>query len=273
VSESARLADVRAAFDSVAGMYDGPAGNNAVVQWMRLRLIRTVKALAPPGSDLLDLGCGTGIDVADLAASGYRVLGVDWSPQMIAAARHRIGVAGAGERARAQTLGMHELDRLEERFDLIFSNLGAINCAPSLEDISAQCHRLLRPGGHLVLSVIGRFCPWEVMYYLARRQPRRAFVRWTGGVIPVPLNGLTVWTRYYTPRELYSHLAEAFERPRYEALGFFAPPPYLLGVWDRFPRLRRMATRLDERIGDWPVLRSAGDSFLITLARRDERTL
>jgi SAM-dependent methyltransferase len=271
VTESAHLEDVRAAFDSVADVYDGPAGNNAVVRWMRGQLIERVTTLAPPGSSLLDLGCGTGIDLVDLAARGYRVAGVDWSPQMITAARRRIERFDVSDSARVLAIGMHQLDRLDQRFDVIYSNLGAINCVPDLGEVSAQCHRHLRPDGHLVLSVIGRYCPWEVLYYLARRRPSRAFVRWTRRAVPVPLNGLTVWTRYYTPREVRAHLKPKFETLGCQALGVFAPPPYLLGPWERFPHLRRMATYLDEQTGPWPVLRGCGDSFILTAQRREPR--
>ncbi len=47
-----------------------------------------VSLLAPqPGERILDLGCGTGHLTAQIAESGAQVLGVDRSPEMIAAAR------------------------------------------------------------------------------------------------------------------------------------------------------------------------------------------
>jgi SAM-dependent methyltransferase len=41
----------------------------------------------PAGASILDAGCGTGSLALLLAASGYRVTGVDYSPEMIARAR------------------------------------------------------------------------------------------------------------------------------------------------------------------------------------------
>jgi ubiquinone/menaquinone biosynthesis C-methylase UbiE len=268
-SVTAQLADVRAAFDSVAAVYDGPVGNNDVVQWMRKHLWRAVEDIAPPGARLLDLGCGTGIDAVRFASEGHEVLGIDWSPAMTAATQERIERSGVSARADTITLGMHELDRLErDDFDAIYSDLGAINCAPDIRMVAAGCHRLLRPRGHLVLSVIGRICPWEMAYYLARGKPGRAVVRSSREAIPAPLNGRTVWTRYYTPRELYQQVHDWFELESVRGLCLFSPPPYLLGVWKRFPRLCRLTSSLDDRTGAWPVLRGAGDHFLMVLTRR-----
>ncbi len=59
-----RLVDTRRAFDSVAAIYDGPGGNNPLIQEMRAKLWRAVTTVVPKGGRLLDLGCGTGIDAA-----------------------------------------------------------------------------------------------------------------------------------------------------------------------------------------------------------------
>ena len=44
-----------------------------------------------PGWTVLDVGCGTGAGLAEYAAAGCSVIGVDTSPAMIAAARQRLG--------------------------------------------------------------------------------------------------------------------------------------------------------------------------------------
>jgi SAM-dependent methyltransferase len=46
-------------------------------------------ALAQTAAHIVDLGCGTGLLACELAARGYRVTGIDPSPQMLAVARHR----------------------------------------------------------------------------------------------------------------------------------------------------------------------------------------
>jgi SAM-dependent methyltransferase len=259
-----RLADTREAFDSVAPEYDGPRGNNALVQRMRAEMWRTLTGLFPPGARLLDLGCGPGLDAVHLATRGYDVVATDWSPRMVEVARQR--AEGAGVRLRTEVLGIHELDRLDAgRFHGIYSDLGPMNCVLDLTAAARACAARLEPGGRLVVSVMGRVCPWELVYYTLRGRWARARIRSARGVVPVNLNRFTVWAAYYTPREFYRAFAPHFELTTYRALGLFLPPPYLLRTYERHPRLSALLGWLDARLGQWPVLRDGGDHFLMVL--------
>ena len=60
---------------------------------MNAPLRRVAHRMCPPqpGWTVLDIGCGTGAALAEYAAAGCAVIGVDPSPAMIAAARQRLG--------------------------------------------------------------------------------------------------------------------------------------------------------------------------------------
>jgi SAM-dependent methyltransferase len=265
----AQLRATQHAFDQVAGRYDGPTGNNELIQHMRAALWETVTATVPPGSRLLDLGCGTGIDAAYLASKGYSVLAVDWSEGMVDRARVRLAEAGLEGRADARVLGAQDLDQLAgERFDAIYSDLGPLNCVPGLPRIAKACAALLPPGGRIIASVIGRVCPWEIALYLARGDWRRATLRWSREAVPVPLEAGTVWTHYYTPREFYGAFSPDFQLTTYRGLRLFAPPPYMTGAYRRARLLCALGDWLDDRAASLPVLRNAGDHFLISMTRR-----
>src|SRR3546814_11775301 len=79
-----QLRETRHAFDSVAADYDGPRGNNVLIQRMRRTLWEVVHRELPSGSMLRDLGCGTGIDALHFANRGYPVVATDCSPGLIA---------------------------------------------------------------------------------------------------------------------------------------------------------------------------------------------
>jgi 2-polyprenyl-3-methyl-5-hydroxy-6-metoxy-1,4-benzoquinol methylase len=265
-----QLLDTQRAFDSVAPDYDGPKGNNALIQRMRETIWKALSELCQPGARLLDLGCGTGLDAAELARRGYQVVATDWSPQMIERTRERTRAAGLDERVSAEQIGIHELERLRgQQFDAIYSNFGPLNCVPDLAAVSRTCAGLLRPGGRLVFSVIGRVCPWEYAYYMLRRRPERARVRGTRGVVPVSMNRHTIWAFYYTPREFYQAFAGDFVLSRYQALSLFLPPPYLIGLYQRARPLCEALGWLDDRLGSLPLLRDMGDHFLIVMTKRD----
>ncbi|HKE96562.1 MAG TPA: methyltransferase domain-containing protein [Povalibacter sp.] len=265
-----RLLDTRAAFDSVAADYDGPRGNNALIQDMRAEMWRWLDMTFTPGARLLDLGCGTGIDAIRMARLGHHVTATDWSPLMIDRTSARALAESVSDRVETGAVGAHELHRIPglELFDGAYSNLGPLNCVPDLTTVSTECARLLRRGGALVFTVIGRVCPWEIAYYVTQRRWARLRVRFARNVVPVGMNKRTIWTRYYTPREFYAAFAREFTLEHHRALCLFPPPPYLATVKDRYPRAYRRLWRMDRRAAGWPLLRGMGDHFLIVMRRR-----
>jgi len=100
-----------------------------------------VKWLAPrAGERVLDLGCGDGTLSLELVALGCEVVGVDSSPEMIAAAR-RAGL-------NAQVMDGRKL-AFDDAFDAVFSN-AALHWMTSPEAVIDGVWRALRPGGRFV---------------------------------------------------------------------------------------------------------------------------
>jgi SAM-dependent methyltransferase len=265
-----QLRDTQAAFDSVAADYDGPRGNNALIQEMRTEMWRWLDATFTAPGRLLDLGCGTGLDAVRMAEVGHHVTATDWSHEMLGRTRARAISAGIAERVQVEAVGAHELEHLKATavFDGAYSNLGPLNCVPSLADVSRECSRLLKPGGALVFTVIGRVCPWELGYYAWQRRWSRLAVRYARGVVPVTMNGRRIWTRYYTPREFYRPFSKDFILRHFRGLCVFAPPPYLGWLHERHPRWHDFLWRMDRHAAGWPLLRGLGDHFLIVMVRR-----
>ncbi len=264
----ARFADTRKAFDSVAADYDGPRGNNALIQKMRATMWSTLGRTFAPGARLLDLGCGTGLDAVHLAGLGHEVVATDWSPNMVERTRERAQQAELSHRVSVAALGIQELDRLDgEPFDGIYSNLGPLNCVSDLRKVARDCARLLKPDGRIIASVIGRVCPWEYAYYALRGNHARARLRFARGPVSINLNRHTLWAEYFTPREFCQAFENEFELETYRGLSLFVPPPYLIDHWQRWPRLGSALEGLDHRLGALPLFRDAGDHFLMVLKK------
>lgn len=113
----------------------------------------------PPGSHILDVGCGTGRHAVGLARLGYRLTGVDLSAGMLAEARQAADEAGVQvEWVQADAL-QFEYDR---RFDgIICLCEGAFGLLGSLDDPLTRDLALLRriqdllvPGGKLILTAL-----------------------------------------------------------------------------------------------------------------------
>jgi SAM-dependent methyltransferase len=101
---------------------------------------------------LLDVCCGTGRHAHQLAAEGYRVLGIDRDPTAIQQARDRRGGA------EFELLDVRELATLTRTFDaaiFLWASFGHFEASVNLAVLRAIAHRL-RPGGRLLLDVYNR---------------------------------------------------------------------------------------------------------------------
>lgn len=106
----------------------------------------------PAGARVLVPGCGSGYEVARLAAAGCRVLAVDYAPAAVALTRERLARAGLD----AQVV---EADLLawspSEHFDVVWDQ--ACLCALHPDHWVAYARRLAdwtAPGGTLVLLAV-----------------------------------------------------------------------------------------------------------------------
>ncbi|MDB5699731.1 MAG: class SAM-dependent methyltransferase [Alphaproteobacteria bacterium] len=93
-----------------------------------------------PGETILDLGCGDGVLTAQIAAAGAKVIGVDASEEMIAAAAARGLDARVGD---GQALDF------DGAFDAVFSN-AALHWMTDPGAVAAGVYRALRAGGRFI---------------------------------------------------------------------------------------------------------------------------
>jgi SAM-dependent methyltransferase len=104
----------------------------------------------PPGVDLLDVGTGTGGNIAIPAAlRGAKVVGLDIAPELFEQARRRAAEAGVDiewVEGDAQDLPFED-----QRFDRVVSTFGAM-FAPNHERAGAELVRVCRAGGRVAMT-------------------------------------------------------------------------------------------------------------------------
>lgn len=113
----------------------------------------TALASLREGQTVLDLGSGGGIDcflAAKQVGPAGKVIGVDMTPEMIA--RARANAAKGGYANVEFRLGEIEaLPVADGTVDVIISNC-VLNLSPEKGRVLAEAHRVLKPGGRLVIS-------------------------------------------------------------------------------------------------------------------------
>ena len=140
------LSAVRNGYDRWASVYDHDANPLPALEDPRVR-----EALGDVrGRDVLDLGCGTGRHTAWLAESGARVTAVDFSEHMLERARLKVSAADV----RFIVHDIHEPLPLDDAsFDAVVSGL-VLEHLRDLDGFFIEAHRVLRPGGHAVVSAM-----------------------------------------------------------------------------------------------------------------------
>ena len=160
-------ADARTGYGSWAASYDEPG--NPIIALEEPAVWSLVDHL-PPGR-ALDAACGTGRHARHLVALGHEVVGVDLTPEMLARARETV----AGAEFLEADLARIPSD--DAAFDVVVCGL-ALAHVVELDRVVGELCRVLRPGGHLVISVLHPFqalLGWHAPF--ADEQGARRFVR------------------------------------------------------------------------------------------------
>ena len=116
-------------------------------------LLRLVDFNGWPGKDVLEIGCGAGVDLARFAKGGARATGVDLTASAIALAKENFaqqGLSGHFEVANGESLPFPD-----DTFDFVFAH-GVVQYTAHPKRIVDECRRVLRPGGQAIFQVYNR---------------------------------------------------------------------------------------------------------------------
>lgn len=116
-------------------------------------LLRLVDFDAWRDRDVLDVGCGAGVEVVRFARAGARVAGVDLSGSAVHLTRQNLGHQHL--EARLAVADGEQLPFASTSFDYVFAH-GVIQYAASDRHVVDEVHRVLRPGGTALFQVYNR---------------------------------------------------------------------------------------------------------------------
>ncbi|GAA4322259.1 hypothetical protein GCM10023162_29240 [Klenkia terrae] len=134
-----------AQYDQLADQWWVPAGGFAMLHWLAASRAEHLPPAPSPDAVLVDLACGGGLMAPHVRRLGYRHVGVDLGAAGLGLAREH-GVAAV----RGSVLAVPLADGCAD----------VVVCGEILEHVEddvavlAECARLLRPGGTLVVDAI-----------------------------------------------------------------------------------------------------------------------
>jgi SAM-dependent methyltransferase len=264
------------AFDRLAPDYDALA-RGEIFTLLRRRTHATFRRTFPRGSRVLEIGCGTGLDTLFLTSIGLKVVACDPSEEMVIRSLQCLANAGVDGRTTVLPCGLGDvasfLDALAEpgAFDGIVSNFGALNCVDHLAPLGALARCYLRPGGHILLGLMGRVCAVETLYFMATKRRSLARRRRAPGATAVSVAGVEVPTFYHRISDVQAALGPALRLQGVEGIGVAIPPPYLEPRWQRLPKPARViVTQLDALVAPWPPFNRIGDHVLLHFVKRGD---
>jgi SAM-dependent methyltransferase len=162
-------------FRALDGRYHGPEGDAFALEELR----PVAERFLPAGGRALEVGCGYGRNLVALASlPAGLVAGADPEAAQLGRARERLRERPAAERARVALVRQEpfRLPFAAGAFDLVvlWQVLEHVLGPGAKQRLLAECVRVLRPGGHLLVETPNLWFPVD---YHDNKLP---FAHWTG---------------------------------------------------------------------------------------------
>ena len=149
-------AETKAFYDKISHVYDLLAEHSEGP----VRRAGLEKLNAQPGEKVLEIGFGTGHCLVSLAHSvgpTGKVFGLDLSEGMLDVARDNLLKAGLAERVELTCGDAVQLPYRPDSLDAIFMSFTLeLFDTPEIPKVLAECQRVLRPGGRIVVVGVSK---------------------------------------------------------------------------------------------------------------------
>jgi len=157
--------------------------------WDRAFLRDAIRFHEHNNKQVLEIGCGIGVDGLEWALAGNRYVGLDYNLPSCQITRGRF--QAAGREGSFSNGDAENLPFADESFDVIYS-FGVLHHTPGTEKAVEEVYRCLKPGG---LAIIMLYYKWSAMVFgdiLLDRGLRQGAL-WKAGGIGQLISKYTEW--------------------------------------------------------------------------------
>jgi SAM-dependent methyltransferase len=256
----------------MAADYDADFSQRLPVKWLRESIYRQLAPFFNEGSHIVELGCGSGDDAIWFAKQGCWVYAIDASARMLEKAQSKINATECASFVRLEKIDLGqwciERSSTPRGVDIVFSNFGVLNCVEDLRPVFEGAAQCLKPGGIMAVTVMGRFCLSDMLYFGGKGQFRKASRRRSGSSeFRSGDKNFPVW--YHAPGRLAA-TAIGFQRLHTYGIGAFLPTSEAYHLCEQWPRLFARIARFDHHLSRFSY--AISDHYLMILRKPDLRS-
>ncbi len=244
-ADHAQEASIRSYYDEFSARYEDqrrtrkPDGYHALLDDLEIDFaLRYAK-----GSDLLEVGCGTGLILERLVPHCKSARGVDLSPGMLEAAKAR-GL-------EVQVGSVTKLPFENEQFDVVCS-FKVLAHVPEIATAFNEMLRVTRPNGYVLAEL---YNPWSLRALAKRFGPARA--------ISDKTKESAVYTRFDAPNTVNRLIGSGARVLDSRGVRIITPAAFAMKI----PVLKHVLRRAEWALCDGPMSRFGG--FWIAAIRKD----
>lgn len=240
------------AFDNKASAYDLEFTHTYVGSYQRRQVHHILSRYFSGKHDLniLEVNCGTGEDISLLKKFG-RVLATDVSPEMLKVALQK------NPETTFEMLDLSKPISLNEKYDLIFSNFGGLNCInhSRLSELNSEFANHLNPGGHLIIVTMHRWSFMEWFYFMLKLNFKKAVRRIKG------VSTFNHFPVYYYSKSVTKNIFNSFNLVEAKPIGVLLCGEYMNGIGRKF--------KMGEKWISWAWRLLGADHFLYAFKKKD----
>ena len=254
---------VNEAFSRQSSHFDADDLKNPLLHDLRTQVYRHVSKFLTQPSNILELNSGTGIDALYFVQQGHKVQATDLSDGMIEQIKTKINYFHLQNRLSVRQLSYDQLDRLKgQKFDLVFSNFGGLNCIDDLARVTKNFPSILNPGGFVTWVIMPPVCLWEI--FSVFKGNKSAFRRFNKNGVMAHLEEKYFKVWYHSLRSVKKSFGTDFKLIQSEGLAALTPPPHVTQFPVKYPAVYKALKKLDAGMrNNFPFNRWA-DHIIVT---------
>lgn len=253
------------AFDKYSTLYDEHFTNSLIGKVQRQQVYSALSKVIENKETVLELNCGTGEDAIWFYNKNKKILATDVSKGMIdVASNKKSGID-------FKIININNINILmPQKFELIFSNFGGLNCLTKNEliQLAINSNNLQDINSRLVFVIMSSSCWWEKLYYTLKKDRLSAHRRSRKEGVETTIDNVKFKTYYYSPKEMTTIFSTYYKLHHVKPIGFFVPPSYLEGYFKKHSLLLKTLKLLDEIACKFSFLSNYADHYILILDKK-----